>query len=59
MGPVSTAVVLYVAERLLLRLVAGQLLRKGIARKLRRLFDMIFNVHVMYEILSDYLEDLS
>jgi hypothetical protein len=58
MGPVSTAVVLYVAERLLTRLVAGQLLRKGIARKMRRLGVMLIEWHLMYEVVCDLLDDI-
>jgi hypothetical protein len=58
MGPVSMAVLLYVGERVLGRLVAGQLLRKGIARKIRRLVYMIVDWHVLQEVLYDYLEDV-
>jgi hypothetical protein len=58
MGPVSMAIVLYVGERLIDRLMAGQLLRKGVARKMRRLMYMILDVHVMYEIFCDCLEDI-
>jgi Ni/Fe-hydrogenase subunit HybB-like protein len=58
MGPVSMAVVLYVGERLLDRLVSGQLLRKGVVRKIRRLLRMILDVHVLYEMFYDYLEDI-
>ena len=58
MGPVSMAVAMYVGERLLGRLVAGQILRKGVARKIRRLAGMILDVHVMYEVLYECLENM-
>ena len=58
MGPVTMAVVLYVGERLLGRMVSGQLLRKGVARKIRRLVYMITDVHVLHEVLQDLLEDI-
>ena len=58
MGPVSMAVAMYVGERLLGRLVAGQIMRKGIARKIRRLTGMILDAHVMYEVLYEYLENM-
>ncbi len=57
MGPVSMAVVMYAGERLLTRLVSGQLLRKGIARKIRRLTKMVLDWHVIEQIVNDYLED--
>jgi hypothetical protein len=59
MGPVSMAVAMYVGERLLGRMVNGQLMRKGVARKIRRLAFMILDMHVLYEVLYDCLEDLS
>jgi hypothetical protein len=52
------AVVLYVGERLLGRMVSGQLLRKGVARKIRRLVYMITDVHVLHEVFQDLLEDI-
>lgn len=58
MGPVSMAVAMYVGERLLGCLVAGQLMRKGIARKIQRLAVIVFDVHVMYEVMYECLEDL-
>jgi len=58
MGPVTMAVVLYVGERLLGRMVSGQLLRKGVARKIRRLVYMITDVHVLQEVFQDLLEDI-
>ena len=58
MGPVSMAVAMYVGERIIGRLVAGQIMRKGIARKIRRLTGMILDAHIMYEVLYEYLENM-
>jgi hypothetical protein len=58
MGPVSTAVVLYVVERLLTRVVAGQIHRKGIIRKIRRLAYMVVEFHMLSEIFMDIIEDV-
>jgi hypothetical protein len=58
MGPVSAAVVLYVAERFLSRIIAGQVLRKGVSRKLRRLRVMLTEWHVIYEVACDVLDDI-
>jgi hypothetical protein len=59
MGPVFTAVVVYIAEKFILRLAAGQIFRKGVTRKTRRLLYMILEVHVLLEIVQDVLEDFS
>ena len=58
MGPVSAAVLLYVGERALTRAVNGQLLRRGISRKIRRLVGMICQWHMIYEVVYDMLEDM-
>ena len=58
MGPITASVVLYVVERVLTRAVHGQLLRRGIARKIRRLVAMVVEWHVLYEVFYDLLEDL-
>ena len=58
MGPITASVVLYVVERVLTRAVHGQLLRRGIARKIRRLVAMVVEWHVLYEVFHDLLEDL-
>jgi hypothetical protein len=57
MGPVSTAVVVYIAERFVLRLTAGQIMRKGVTRKIKRLMHMVLELHLLFEILQDVLED--
>lgn len=57
MGPVSTAVLVYVAERVVLRLTAGQIMRKGVSRKIKRLVNMVLEHHLLFEILQDILED--
>jgi hypothetical protein len=59
MGPVVSSIVLYTVERFLNRLVAGQLLRKGVSRKIRRLVSMMVTAHVIYEVVFDMLEDMS
>jgi hypothetical protein len=58
MGPVSAAVILYIGERALTRAVNGQLLRRGISRKIRRLVGMICHWHMIYEVVYDMLEDM-
>ena len=59
MGPVAAAVILYVAERLVSRLFAGQLLRKGVPRKMRRLKGMLTEVHVIHAVALDIIDDIS
>ena len=58
MGPISSAVVLFVFERFMKRAVAGQLLRKGVSRKIRRLRTMLTEWHMVHEVLCDLFEDL-
>lgn len=57
MGPVTTAVVLYGTERLLMRIAAGQIHRKGVVRKARRLMSMVLEFHIICSIIEDTLED--
>jgi hypothetical protein len=57
MGPVATAVLLYAAEKFVVRLSAGQILRKGVLRKIRRLMRMVLEVHILIEIVQDVMED--
>jgi hypothetical protein len=57
MGPVTTAVVVYIGKRAVTRLVSGQMLRKGVPRKARRLMHMIFDMHVLRELMCDMIED--
>ena len=59
MGPVVASLALYVTERLLTRMMAGQLLRKGIYRKMRRLTGMMMEHSILADLLSDFLEELS
>jgi predicted nucleic-acid-binding Zn-ribbon protein len=58
MGPVTSAVVLYIAERIITRILKKQVFRKGVIRKLQRLTYMIFEWHIIHEILCDILEDV-
>jgi hypothetical protein len=57
MGPVCTAVCMYVIERLMIRTLAGQLMRKGVPRKMRRLLWMVMDVHIILELVQDTMED--
>jgi hypothetical protein len=57
MGPVTAAISLYIAERIVTRIVKGQVFRKGIIRKLRRLNNMILEWHIIHEMICDILED--
>ena len=56
MGPVSASVVLYVASRLLSRIYKGQLMRKGVYRKLRRMSVLLLDYHLVYEMVLDCLD---
>ena len=58
MGPVTTSLVLFVAEKAFTRAFKGQLLRKGVLRKMKRLAHMILDWGILCEVLSDVLEDL-
>lgn len=58
MGPLTSAVVLYSLERLCTRIYAGQMHRKGIARKMRRLMCMIGEFPMVCALLMDVLEDI-
>jgi hypothetical protein len=58
MGPVTTAVGLYAVERLLTRIMAGQIHRKGVIRKVRRLLSMVTEFHMMWEMMQDVIEDM-
>jgi len=58
MGPVSAAVLVYVTKRFLSRLMAGQILRKGVSRKIRRLTHMILDHEILVEVMNDVLEDI-
>jgi len=59
MGPVSASVVVYVAGRLLHRVCNGQILRKGVFRKMQRMGALMVEWHLLYEVLLDCLEDMS
>jgi hypothetical protein len=59
MGPVSASVLLYVAGRLLNRICHGQLMRRGVLRKMRRMGVLMVEWHLLYEVLLDCLEDMS
>ena len=58
MGPVVASLAMYATERVLKRVIAGQLLRKGVARKTRRLMVMIMEPAVLVDVLIDCLEEL-
>ena len=58
MGPVSTAVVLFVAEKAIQRTVKGQLMRKGVVRKMRRLSHLVLELNNSLAMLYDMLEDM-
>ena len=58
MGPVATAVVLFVVEKAVSRAVKGQLMRKGVLRKMRRLSRMVLEWNVVLSILYDMMEDI-
>ena len=58
MGPVATAVVLFVVEKAMSRALKGQILRKGVLRKMRRLSHMVLEWNVVLSILYDILEDV-
>ena len=58
MGPVSAAVVMYIAERAVTRIANGQLMRRGIIRKIRRLGSMVLEWHMLLEVVYDLLEDI-
>ena len=58
MGPVIASLAMYATKRMLSRLVAGQLFRKGIPRKIRRLFSMMTQDEVFVDLLQDFLEEL-
>ena len=59
MGPVTTAIVLFGAEKLLKRITAGQIHRKGVLRKARRLMGMVLEFHTICSILEDTFGDFS
>jgi hypothetical protein len=58
MGPVIASLVLYGMERICTRVLAGQLLRKGIRRKVRRLAGMMTQVEVLSDVLPDFIDDV-
>jgi hypothetical protein len=58
MGPVTTAVGLYALERLMTRIMAGQIHRRGIIRKMRRLMFIVLEFHMLCEIIQDVMEDV-
>jgi hypothetical protein len=58
MGPVIASLVLYGIERICTRVFAGQLLRKGIGRKVRRLTVMMTRVEVLSDVIPDFIDDV-
>jgi hypothetical protein len=58
MGPVTSALVLYVADRMVSRVLKGQILRKGVTRKVKRLFTMFGEMDIIHQWLCDVCEDL-
>jgi hypothetical protein len=59
MGPVVASLAMYAVERLLTRVMAGQLLRKGICRKAKRLFGFMMSHSVLHDVLDDIMDDVS
>ena len=57
-GPVGSSLSLFLIEKVMKRLVAGQILRKGILRKMRRLASILGTWHVFQLILEELLENL-
>ena len=58
MGPVVASLAMYATHRILQRLVAGQLFRKGIPRKIRRLVSMMMEYEVLADVFSEFMEEL-
>lgn len=58
MGPVSFAVMLYVADRFVSRVLKRQLFRRGLRRKVVRLAGMITSWDTMSEMAFDLIEDI-
>ena len=58
MGPVVASLAMYATHRMLKRLVAGQLFRKGIPRKFRRLLSMMMEYEVLADVFSEFMEEL-
>ena len=58
MGPVATAIVMFVAEKAIQRTVKGQLMRKGVVRKMRRLSHLVLELNNSLAMLYDMLEDM-
>jgi hypothetical protein len=52
MGPVCTAVCMYILERFMIRTLTGQLMWKGVPRKMRRLLWMVMHVLILLEIVQ-------
>jgi len=58
MGPVVASIILFVLQRFCTRLVSGQILRKGIPRKIRRMIKMMMENDVIADVFSECIEDL-
>ena len=58
MGPVIASLAMYATKRMVSRLVAGQLFRKGIPRKIRRMFSMMTQDDVVVDVLGDLFEEI-
>jgi hypothetical protein len=58
MGPLTAAVVLYSVDRLVTRVMARQIHRKGVLRKIRRLISMVTEFHMICELVQDVVEDI-
>jgi len=57
-GPVASSLTLFVIEKAVKRLVAGQILRKGVLRKIRRLAILLGTWDVFHMVLNEFLENL-
>ena len=57
MGPVVASIAMYATHRMLTRLLAGQILRKGVQRKIRRLGSMFMDYHVLSDVFNELIEE--
>ena len=58
MGPVIASLAMYATQRMLTRLAAGQLFRKGIPRRIRRLMSLMMEHDILADVFHDFMEEL-
>ena len=58
MGPVVASLIAFVINRFVTRVLAGQLFRKGIPRKIRRMTKMMMEHAVITDVFFECLEDI-